>query len=674
MSTTPTTSTEPTHREVMLLGNLQAGKTTLFHRLCGERAWHGPVPESSKDFRRGRLVPVLSSGHRLWHRLRRLPDDHREQPTVLVDTPGIAGLLHPQDEAEQAVHRALLANPPAALLVVADARNLRRSIALLLQAALLDRPMVLALTMQDLAGRDAPIVDTAALEALLGIPVVATAARSDEGTGALHKALDRARVPERTVRLPRRLRTVVNELETQLAELPTPARASALMLLAGDPLIRDELDRHLDPTVRDAVLDQVAALQRDVHLPIDSLLTDIILREAERIAAAVSSAPKDTPALARRLGDLAQHPVWGVPIALAVVAFMYVWVGEIGATRVVDALNGGLFQGVLVPWCERALAPLPWPIVRDALLDPDFGLLTTGLFLAFGIVLPVLFFFYLAFAVLNQSGYLARLTILLDRLLRGVGLNGKGVLPIAMGFSCVTMALITTRMLETRRERMIASFLLMLGVPCAPLLAVMMVILGDMPLTASVAVFGILFVQIAVAGAAADRAMGGRISDFIMELPPLRVPDPWRVFSHTVRETWSFMREAVPYFLAASLALFIADRLGGLDLLEQGARPLTAGLLGLPDEAVQVFIKTLIRRENGATELDLVRAGFTNLQVVVTLLMMVLLTPCVNAVLVLYKEQGFRDATLLILAVTGWALAVGAIVFHGCSLLGISFA
>ena len=159
-----------------------------------------------------------------------------------------------------------------------------------------------------------------------------------------------------------------------------------------------------------------------------------------------------------------------------------------------------------------------------------------------------------------------------------------------------------------------------------------------------------------------------------MEMPPLRWPDPWRVLTHTVRETWSFMREAVPYFLAASLALFIADRLGGLDLLERGAHPLTAGLLGLPDEAVQVFIKTLIRRENGATELDLVRAGFTNLQVVVTLLMMVLLTPCVNAVLVLYKEQGVRDATLIIVAVTTWALAVGAAVFHGCSLLGITFA
>ena len=657
----------------MLLGNLQAGKTTLFHRLCGERAWHGPVSESSKDFRRGRLVPVLSSGHRLWHRLLRIPDDHQQAPMVLVDTPGVASLLHPQGEAELSVHRALLAAPPELLLVVADARNLRRSLALVLQAALYDRPMVLALTMQDLTGRAAPLVDTAALETLLGIPVVATAARSDAGIQPLVSALQQARRVSRTVRLPRRIRTVVTELERSLAGLSVPPRAAAQLLLAGDEWIRDEMRQAMGPEHAQGVLQAVADLQQDVHLPLASLLTDIIYREAERIAQAVSNQPADTPALARRLGDLAQHPVWGVPIALLVVAAMYLWVGEIGATRVVDALNGRFFQGILVPWCERALAPLPWPIVGEVLLDPDFGLLTTGLFLAFGIVLPVLFFFYLAFAVLNQSGYLARLTILLDRLLRRIGLNGKGVLPLAMGFSCVTMALITTRMLETRRERLIASFLLMLGIPCAPLFAVMMVILGEMPISASIFVFGTLGLQWVVAGILADRMMEGRISDFIMEMPPLRIPDPWRVIVHTVRETWSFMREAVPWFLAASMVLFIADRLGGLVLLEQLAHPMIHGLLGLPDEAVQVFIKTMIRRENGATELSLVRAGFTPLQVVITMLIMVGLTPCVNAVLVLAKEQGALRAAVIIGLVTTWTVTLGAILVHTCLWLGITF-
>jgi len=316
---------------------------------------------------------------------------------------------------------------------------------------------------------------------------------------------------------------------------------------------------------------------------------------------------------------------------------------------------------------------VPWPLLREALLDPDFGLLPTGLFLAFGLVMPVLFFFYLAFAVLQRSGYLARLTVLLDRLLRRVGLNGKGVLPLAMGLSCVTMALITTRMLERRRERLIASFLLLLGMPCAPLLAVMVVILRDMPWSAAVFVAGVLAAQVVVAGVLANRLLPGRVSPFILELPPLRLPDPLTVLAETVRATWAFMREAVPLFLIASLALFTADRLGGLALLERLAHPVTHGLLGLPDEAVQVLVKTLIRRENGATELLLVRDAFDGRQMVVALLVIVGLTPCVNSVLVLLKEQGPVRTAALVAAVTAWTLAMNAVLVRLCALLGLSF-
>jgi ferrous iron transport protein B len=340
---------------------------------------------------------------------------------------------------------------------------------------------------------------------------------------------------------------------------------------------------------------------------------------------------------------------------------------------VVDFLDEHLFSAVITPFCERLLAPVPWPLLREAFLDPDFGLLPTGLFLAFGLVMPVLAFFYFAFAVLQRSGYLARLTVLLDRLLRPIGLNGKAVLPLSMGLSCITMALITTRMLEKRRERLIASFLLLLGLPCAPLLAVMLVIFKELPLSAALLVFGVLVTQVVVAGVLANRVMKGRVSDFILELPPLRLPDPVGVISETAHGTWAFMREAVPLFLAASLALFVADELGALDLLERAAHPVTHGLLRLPDQAVQVFIKTLIRRENGATELMLVRGSFTHLQQVVTLLVMVGLTPCINAVLVLVKEQGLARAAALIGAVTTWTILLATVLMHLCLRLGITF-
>jgi len=160
------------------------------------------------------------------------------------------------------------------------------------------------------------------------------------------------------------------------------------------------------------------------------------------------------------------------------------------------------------------------------IIDPNFGILPAGVFLALGLVLPVLFCFYIAFGLLEDSGYLSRLSILLDKVFQKMGLNGKGVIPLVMGFSCVTMAILTTRMLDTNKEKNIATFLLILGMPCAPLLAVMFVILGKMPISASITVFGIIFTQIFVAGILANKILPGRRSPLLMVVPSMRLPKP----------------------------------------------------------------------------------------------------------------------------------------------------
>ena len=242
-----------------------------------------------------------------------------------------------------------------------------------------------------------------------------------------------------------------------------------------------------------------------------------------------------------------------------------------------------------------------------------------------------------------------------------------------MGFSCVTMGIFATRMLDLRKQRIIGSLLLMLGVPCAPLLSVMLVILADLHVSAPLLVFGIIATQILVAGMLADRFVPGMQPDFVLVIPPMRVPRLRHALDRSVRQTYAFMKEAVPFFLAASLALFVFDRVGGLEATEAAARPLMHGLLGLPDSAMQVFIKTMIRRESGAAELNLIREGYTNLQLVVTLLVMTFLVPCVNAALVLAKERGLRVAALIIGSVSVYAVLVGAAVSNACRLLGVTF-
>jgi len=663
--------------DILILGNLQTGKTTLFHRLCGERLHDVNIPSSSDTVTRGEIrspwhlrMPVLGG---LVARVRGLhvsqtPGDRRG----LLDTPGTATLFA-QSEEELVAAEALLRLSPSAVLLVADAKNLRRSMALLLSAAQFGLPAVLVLNMMDEARERGWEIDNSRLARMLGIDLVEAVALHKVGVHDVARKLSAPR-PLRPdlVEFPRSVEETLGSLADLLVGVGPAPRGVALLLLAGDPtaaaLVRERLGEEIAARARV----EVDNLRRKSSIPLDVLLTDIFYEAAERlVASTVRQRPRGRRFL-ERLGGWAQHPLYGLPLAALVVLLLYLFVGELGASRVVDALHGRLLEERVTPWCNSLVNHLPWPVVREAIMDPDFGLVPTGLFLAFGIVLPVLLFFYVAFALLQDTGYLPRLSVLLDRLFRVVGLNGRGVLPLAMGFSCVTMALLTTRMLESKRERIIAS-LLVLGLPCAPLLGVMLVILVQLPASAVATMFGLIGLRILVAGHVASRLLPGRGSDFIIEIPPMRIPRFRHILRVASRQTYSFMKEAIPFFLLASLALFAVARLGGLVILERAARPVTQGLLGLPDTSVQVFIKTLIRRENGAAELEHVGTQFSNLQLVVTLVVMTFLSPCVNAVLVLFKERGARTAGVLLAAVSFIAILAGTMVNHLCRWLDITF-
>jgi ferrous iron transport protein B len=288
-------------------------------------------------------------------------------------------------------------------------------------------------------------------------------------------------------------------------------------------------------------------------------------------------------------------------------------------------------------------------------------------------VTPVLFCFYIAFGILEDSGYLSRLAILLDRVFQKLGFNGKGIIPLTMGFSCVTMAILTTRVLDTEKEKNIMCFLLLLGLPCAPLLAVMLVLLGDMPLSATVTVFGLIFFQLLIAGYVSNKILFGVRSPLIMEIQPIRFPRLSQVVMQASTKTFHFIKEALPVFIVASMMVFLFERLGGLGFLQNTMRPVVCSFMGLPEESVQVFIKTLIRRENGATEIQHLKGAYDHVQLVVNLLVMTFLSPCINATLVLIKERGLKTAASIIISVMIYALFIGGVINHACRFLGITF-
>jgi ferrous iron transport protein B len=304
------------------------------------------------------------------------------------------------------------------------------------------------------------------------------------------------------------------------------------------------------------------------------------------------------------LGRAVREPLTGLPILCLVLYLTYLFVGVFGAQTLVGLFEKTVFGAYINPWATAAASHIPLPFVRDLLVG-DYGLITMGLTYAIAIVLPVVTTFFLIFGFLEDSGYIPRLAIFSDRLFRAMGLNGKAVLPMVLGLGCDTMATMTTRILATPKERLIAILLLALGVPCSAQLATIMGILGGISFAALATLFAVVLVQMVLVGFLASLVLTGDRSDFIMELPPMRLPRFGNLMTKTLLRVRWYLGEAVPLFLVGTVLLFVLDRVGGLAWIAGAARPVVSGLLGLPPKAAEVFVMGFLRRDYGAAGLFL---------------------------------------------------------------------
>ncbi|MEW5983363.1 MAG: ferrous iron transporter B [Acidobacteriota bacterium] len=385
--------------------------------------------------------------------------------------------------------------------------------------------------------------------------------------------------------------------------------------------------------------------------------------------------PHSAARLQARLSQVLRTPATGLPVLAGVLYVMYLAVGVFGAQTLVELLEDGLFQGYIHPAAVRAAdLILPWRIARDFFVG-DYGLVTMGLTYAIAIVLPVVSTFFIAFGFLEDSGYLPRLAIFSDRIFRFMGLNGKAVLPMVLGLGCDTMATMTTRILGTPKERLIAVLLLSLGVPCSAQLATILGILGGVSFGALMTLFLVVLGQMFLVGFLAARALPGERSEFILELPPLRLPQIGNVLRKTLLRVRWYLGEAVPLFLAGTALLFILDRTGGLAWVTHVTEPVIQGWLGLPASAAGVFIMGFLRRDYGAAGLfAMAQTGqLSGVQAVVALTVMTLFVPCVAHLLMIVKEQGARVALSILAVVTLIALGTGAGLNATLRLLDVTF-
>jgi ferrous iron transport protein B len=278
------------------------------------------------------------------------------------------------------------------------------------------------------------------------------------------------------------------------------------------------------------------------------------------------------------------------------------------------------------------------------------------------LVFPIVGTFFIAFGVLEDSGYLPRLAVMVNRLFKTMGLNGKAVLPMVLGLGCDTMATLTTRILETRKERLIVILLLALGVPCSAQLTVVLTMLGALSPAAMLIWLAVVIGTILLVGALAARILPGKGSDFVLELPPLRVPRAGNIVTKTLARIEWYLKEAVPLFVLGTLILFVADRLDLLSWLERATAPVLQGLLGLPRETAATFIVGFLRRDFGAAGLyQLGQEGRLDpVQIVVAVVVITLFIPCIANFFMMVKERGWKTGLAVAGFIFPFAILVGA--------------
>ena len=545
-----------------------------------------------------------------------------------------------------------------------DSKNLRRSLLITLQLTEMGLPTTLALNMYDEAGQRGITIDGELLSTMLGLNVIPTIATQRWNLDKLASAFTHREPPVNAIKYHAAIEEAIGKVGRLLPKAGISSRSIAIMLLAGDATLQGWVNENLTPETARMIEEARAALQARFKEPVGYIINRVRLKTVDAIVGTVvtQEAPSKSK-FSARLGHLSMHPLWGFPILIFVLLFMYEFVGVLGAGISVDFFESVIFEGYLNPWIARVVELVfPTGIIHDIIVGP-YGIVTMALTYAIAIVLPIVGFFFIFFSFLEDSGYLPRLAIMVDRLFKLMGLNGKAVLPMVLGLGCDTMATMTTRILETKKERVIVTLLLALGVPCSAQLGVILGMLGAVSLMATVWWAAIVILVIFFVGFLASKVVPGEPSDFILEIPPMRMPQMRNILLKTlVRVEW-YLKEAVPLFVLGTLVLFTLDYTNALSVLERLGAPIIVNFLNLPVESTQAFIVGFLRRDYGAAGLfALQKKGLMDpTQVVVSLVVMTLFVPCIANLFMMIKERGLKTAIWMTVFIFPFAVLVGGV-------------
>ena len=630
-------------RKVVLVGNPNVGKSVLFNVLTGAYTTVSNYPGTSVEVSRGQCE-ISGSKYEI------------------LDTPGMYSIM-PITEEERVAREILLKETPHTVLHVVDARNIERMLPMTLQLVEAGLPVILVVNILDEAERLGMQFDLPLLQERLGVPVVGAVMKRKHGLAELQQAIhDYASVPHKPFIYGSDLERDIDRIVSLFrGDYRLSKRAISLLLMQKDNEIEElvaagETDQdyqRLTDVIREVVFERRADLHLQISLErkkIGKTMLDGVISQQAMV----------TEPFSEKLSRWTMNPWSGTPILLLVVYFgLYEFVGVFGAGTLVDLIEGSLFEGYINPavigYAQQHIQA-NWLF---ELLAGEYGLWTLGIRYAVALILPIVGTFFLIFSLLEDTGYFPRLAMLVDRVFKTIGLSGRAVIPMVLGFGCDTMATMVTRTLETTRERIIATVLLALAIPCSAQLGVILGLLAEVPGALTVWLVFLLLVFMLV-GFLASKIMPGEAPVFYMELPPMRLPQFRNVAVKTLTRMQSYFMEILPLFLVASVILWALKMLEVLESLIGVLAPVVRAI-GLPDEATSAFIFGFFRRDFGAAGLyDLQSNGLLNAtQLTVAAVTLTLFVPCVAQFLMMKKERGFKVSMAIFLFVSVFAFACG---------------
>jgi ferrous iron transport protein B len=635
-----------------LAGTPNVGKSAIFHQITGADVIISNYPGTTVELTEGKVK-------------------HGKYEVRVVDLPGIYSLGAVSDD-ELVARRAILEQELDVIVNIVDASTLGRSLYLTLQLIELGYPMLVILNMQDIALKKGIKIDLQLLSKKLGVPVVSTVAiRGENVREAFDKAIEIAtkkELPKKLIPMGKDLERAVEELDRNikknLARVPLglPTRSLAVKLLEGDIHLTEALARELGS---DAVLKKASKLAKDIKAQHGEPAAFRIARERHGMANIISrEATKyviTKPTLSEKISEVMTRPKTGIPIMVVVFATMILLL----------IYGGGFLENVLVNGWNALTSGVSSTLINSGGLGQVLNIgLIQGIAGILTVMIPYILVFFLAFAILEDTGYLPRMAFVMDSAVHKIGLHGRAVVPMFGGFGCNVPAIMATRVLTTKRERRIASFLITMT-PCSARTAVILGTVGVfLGIKYAFVIYGIILALIFIVGWLLNRWLPGQVSGMIMEMPPMRRPMLRPVLYKTWLRMKHFVYIAVPLLLVGSFVIGALHVSGVLSSITGPLAPFTTGLLGLPAVAIIPLIYGFIRKE-GALVLLVSIAGTSNLiafmsplQIFVFALVAAIYVPCIATVAVLARELGWKDAISISAGTFLIAVVIGSLMFH----------